>query len=58
MEETDPIKAQKEYESVKEEVRILRELEHINIVKFWDTQLDGNVVSIFMGKKLDQSQRT
>lgn len=50
MEETDPIKAQKEYESVKEEVRILRELEHINIVKFWDTQLDGNVVSIFMGE--------
>ena len=48
MEETDPERARRDYENVKEEVRILRELEHINIVKFWDTQLETNVVSIFM----------
>lgn len=33
MEEDDPEKAQKEYDSVREEVNLLKELEHINIVK-------------------------
>ena len=33
MEEADPKKARKEYNNVREEVRILRELDHINIVK-------------------------
>lgn len=33
MEESDPKKARKEYNNVREEVRILRELDHINIVK-------------------------
>jgi hypothetical protein len=48
MEETDPEKARREYENVREEVKILRELEHINIVKFWETTLELNMVSIFM----------
>jgi hypothetical protein len=33
MEEEDLEKAQKEYDSVREEVNILKDLEHINIVK-------------------------
>ena len=33
MEETDPNKARKEYNNIREEVKILRELEHINIVQ-------------------------
>lgn len=33
MEESDPARARKEYDSVREEVKILRELEHINIVQ-------------------------
>ena len=34
MEESDPVKALKEYENTKEEVNILKELEHENIVKY------------------------
>lgn len=33
MEEADPIKARKDYESVREEVNILRQLKHENIVQ-------------------------
>ncbi len=33
MEESDPNKARKEYDNVREEVKILRELDHINIVQ-------------------------
>jgi serine/threonine protein kinase len=33
MEESDPVKALKEYENIKEEVNILKELDHENIVK-------------------------
>lgn len=33
MEESDPTKARKEYESVREEVNILRQLKHENIVQ-------------------------
>lgn len=48
MEESDPIKARKNYESVREEVNILRELEHDNVVQFMGTMLDGTLVNIFM----------
>ena len=34
MEESDPVKALKEYENIKEEVNILKELDHENIVKY------------------------
>ncbi len=34
MEETDPQKARKEYENIREEVNILKELDHENIVKY------------------------
>lgn len=34
MEESDRAKALKEYENVKEEVNMLKELDHINIVKY------------------------
>lgn len=33
MEESDPSKARQEYDNVREEVKILRELDHINIVQ-------------------------
>lgn len=33
MEEVDPIKARRDYESVREEVNILRQLKHDNIVQ-------------------------
>jgi hypothetical protein len=33
LEESDPSKARKAYDSVREEVRILRELDHINTVQ-------------------------
>ena len=33
MEESDPSKARKEYDNVREEVKILRELDHINVVQ-------------------------
>lgn len=33
MEESDPVRARKEYDNVREEVKILRELEHLNIVQ-------------------------
>lgn len=33
MEESDPNKARKEYDNVREEVKILRELDHLNIVQ-------------------------
>ncbi|RNA42360.1 ankyrin-2-like isoform X1, partial [Brachionus plicatilis] len=48
MEESDPVKARAEYECVREEVKILRELEHENIVQFMGTMLECNVVNIFM----------
>jgi hypothetical protein len=34
MEESDPVKARKEYENIKEEVNILKELDHENVVKY------------------------
>lgn len=34
MEEVDPVKARRDYESVREEVNILRELKHDNIVQY------------------------
>jgi len=40
--------AQKAYDSVREEVRILRELDHLNIVKFIGTSFEKSVVNIFM----------
>ena len=44
----DPTRARKEYDNVREEVKILRELDHINIVQFMGTMLEGNIVNIFM----------
>ena len=34
MEEYDPVKALKEYENIREEVNILKELDHENVVKY------------------------
>ena len=48
MEETDSKKARKAYNSVREEVRILRGLDHMNTVQFMGTMLVGSVVNIFM----------
>jgi len=48
MEEEDPERAQKEYDNVREEVNILKDLEHISIVKFLGTSLTDNIVNIFM----------
>jgi mitogen-activated protein kinase kinase kinase 19 len=48
MEESDPVKARKDYESVREEVNILRELDHENVVQFMGTMLEGSIVNIFM----------
>jgi serine/threonine protein kinase len=48
MEESDPNRARKAYDSVREEVRILRELDHMNTVQFMGTMLEGSVVNIFM----------
>ena len=48
MEESDPNKARKAYDSVREEVKILRELDHMNIVQFMGTLLEGSIVNIFM----------
>ena len=45
MEESNSKKA---YNSIRKEVRILRDLDHINIVKFIGTMLEGRVVHIFM----------
>ena len=50
----DPTKARKEYDNVREEVKILRELDHINIVQFMGTMLEGNIVNIFMELTLAQ----
>ena len=48
MQESDSKKARKAYNSVREEVRILRDLNHMNTVQFMGTMLEGNVVNIFM----------
>jgi len=48
MEDTDSKKARKAYESLREEVFILRGLDHMNTVKFMGTMLVGSVVNIFM----------
>ena len=48
MEETDSKKARKAYNSVREEVRILRGLDHMDTVQFMGTMLVGSVVNIFM----------
>ena len=45
MEECDPNKARKEYDNVREEVKILRELDHLNIVRFMGTMLEGKIVN-------------
>ena len=45
MEESDPNKARKEYDNVREEVKILRELDHLNIVRFMGTMLEGKIVN-------------
>ena len=48
MEESHSTKARQAYKSVREEVRILRGLDHMNTVQFMGTMLEGNVVNIFM----------
>ncbi|CAK8692528.1 unnamed protein product [Clavelina lepadiformis] len=40
--------AEKEFENLQREVDILKDMRHPNIVSFIGTNLDGNVVSIFM----------
>jgi hypothetical protein len=45
MEESDLNKARKEYDNVREEVKILRELDHINIVQFMGTMLEDKTVN-------------
>jgi mitogen-activated protein kinase kinase kinase len=47
-EQIDPNKTKSVYESVHKEVKLLRELEHINIVKFWATNMKSNYINIFM----------
>eukprot|EP00062_Callorhinchus_milii_P011367 gi/632957369/ref/XP_007894439.1/ PREDICTED: mitogen-activated protein kinase kinase kinase 19 [Callorhinchus milii] len=45
---TNHITAEKEYQKLQEEVELLKNLKHINIVGFLGTSLEAKVVSIFM----------
>ncbi|XP_051883065.1 uncharacterized protein map3k19 [Pristis pectinata] len=40
--------AEKEYQKLEEEIELLKDLKHVNIVHFLGTNLEANVVSIFM----------
>ncbi len=48
MNQIDSEKKKKVYDSVREEVKLLRDLEHANIVKFWATSMQANYINIFM----------
>ncbi|XP_078084177.1 mitogen-activated protein kinase kinase kinase 19 isoform X3 [Mustelus asterias] len=45
---TNQIAAEKEYQKLEEEIELLKNLKHVNIVSFLGTNLEANVVSIFM----------
>ncbi|XP_048455196.1 mitogen-activated protein kinase kinase kinase 19 [Rhincodon typus] len=45
---TNHIAAEKEYQKLEEEIELLKNLKHVNIVSFLGTNLEANVVSIFM----------
>ncbi|GCC31101.1 hypothetical protein chiPu_0009557 [Chiloscyllium punctatum] len=45
---TSQIAAEKEYQKLEEEIELLKNLKHVNIVSFLGTNLEANVVSIFM----------
>ncbi|XP_067891171.1 mitogen-activated protein kinase kinase kinase 19 isoform X2 [Heterodontus francisci] len=45
---TNQIAAEKEYQKLEEEIELLTNLKHVNIVSFLGTNLEANVVSIFM----------
>ncbi|XP_048871905.1 mitogen-activated protein kinase kinase kinase 19 isoform X2 [Brienomyrus brachyistius] len=48
LDDTDPTTAKKEYQHLQDEVDLLKNLCHANIVGFLGTSLQDNVVSIFM----------
>ncbi|XP_067842866.1 mitogen-activated protein kinase kinase kinase 19 [Heptranchias perlo] len=45
---TNQIAAEKEYQKLEEEIELLKNLKHVNIVSFLGTNLEANIVSIFM----------
>ncbi|XP_062908674.1 mitogen-activated protein kinase kinase kinase 19 [Mobula hypostoma] len=45
---TNQTAAEKEYQKLEEEIELLKDLNHVNIVRFLGTNLEANVVSIFM----------
>ncbi|XP_072903707.1 mitogen-activated protein kinase kinase kinase 19 [Hemitrygon akajei] len=48
LDSTNQTAAEKEYQKLEEEIELLKALKHVNIVRFLGTNLEANVVSIFM----------